>query len=91
MQTDYNVEFSQITIVFESLLSPLLQDLTDDTLAFTGPKLYKLSGSLTEDFPTPLSSQGCNMLVPLKLLLLLFPIFSSHTQIYIPEYIKPLK
>lgn len=91
MQTDYNLKSSQITIVFESLLSPLLQDLTDDTLAFTGPKLYKLSGSLTEDLPTSLSSQGCNMLVSPKLLLLLLPIFSSHTQNYIPEYMKSLK
>lgn len=78
MQTDYNLESSQITIVFESLLSPLLQDLTDDTLVFTGPELYKLSGSLTEDLPTPLSSQGCSMHVPPKLI-------ASHFQLSYTE------
>lgn len=48
------LESTQISIVLESLLSLLPQDLTDDVIVLAGPELHMLSGSLREDLLTPL-------------------------------------
>lgn len=82
------LESTQITTVLESLLTRLLQDLTDNVIAFAGPELHRLSGSLKENLvtpPGPSSVKDETCLCPQCCFSYCFPLLCSHLQNRIPE------